>query len=281
MTAATPTAFLRVSGGGNDFLALVEPATPPTSDAIAAWCRRGVSLGADGVFTIRRDNGVVRIDYWNADGQPAALCLNATRCAARLAFDRGWAAQVARVATGAGEFSARRRGTSDIAVELPPPAAPRQMRVEVAGRSYDGVFVAVGVPHFVLFWPASLAAAPIAELGAALRHHPAFAPAGTNVNFVRLPRPDFMEIRSFERGVEAETLACGTGILAAAAAAVAEGRAGLPLQVQTAGGFVLGVEGEVRDGGIARWALVGDARVLAREEVLPEAALVPPLPVWS
>src|SRR6185295_9294746 len=92
-TALQMTELFRTSGAGNDFLALVEPAAPPAPEIIRAWCARGVSLGADGVFTTRRagehgDAGAVRaIDlvYWNADGGEAALCVNATRCAAQLA----------------------------------------------------------------------------------------------------------------------------------------------------------------------------------------------------
>jgi diaminopimelate epimerase len=92
------TELFRTSGAGNDFLALVEPAAPPAPEVIRAWCARGVSLGADGVFTIRRAPGnygepttAIDMTYWNADGGEAALCVNATRCAAQLAFHLGWA----------------------------------------------------------------------------------------------------------------------------------------------------------------------------------------------
>ena len=80
------TRYYRLSGGGNDFLALTEPPEMPGSGRIQAWCRRGLSLGADGLFVLERQGDRVRMDYWNADGLPADLCLNGTRCAARLAF---------------------------------------------------------------------------------------------------------------------------------------------------------------------------------------------------
>jgi diaminopimelate epimerase len=81
-------AYWRLSGAGNDFLALIEPPDEPSPAEIAAWCRRGSSLGADGVFVIWREPaGHVRMDHYNADGGVAELCVNGTRCAARLAFD--------------------------------------------------------------------------------------------------------------------------------------------------------------------------------------------------
>src|SRR5262245_41593452 len=106
------TELFRTSGAGNDFLALVEPAAAPAPETVRAWSARGVSLGADGVFTIRRAGerdgaGAARaIDlvYWNADGGEAALCVNATRCAAQLAFHLGWAERALTVNTGAGLF---------------------------------------------------------------------------------------------------------------------------------------------------------------------------------
>jgi len=83
------TQFFKVSGGGNDFLALIEPERPPDQAEIVAWCARGLSMGADGVFVLRRAGAAIGMDYWNSDGRPAALCVNGTRCAARLAFELG------------------------------------------------------------------------------------------------------------------------------------------------------------------------------------------------
>lgn len=275
------TEFVRVSGSGNDFLALVEPAADPEPAQIAAWCRRGVSLGADGLFALRREGARVRMDYWNADGRPATLCLNGTRCAARLAFDLGWLEQSGEILTGAGALPVRRRGQSEIAVVLPPPAAPHAVDAEVDGTAYGGHFVTVGVPHFVLLWPTSLASVPISKLGPALRRHAVFGVGGANVHFVSFPGRGELEIRSFERGVEAETLACGTGVLAAAMVGVALDRADLPLSALTAGGFRMGVEGESAERAIRSWALVGDARVLARGKIEDEAGQAPPAAVWS
>ena len=278
------SAVYKVSGGGNDFLALAAPERDPSADEIRSWCARGLSLGADGVFTLHRiDSGDVRMRYWNADGQPAALCINGTRCAARLALHLGWANGSFRVSTDAGVFAARAVAPTEIALQLPAPdELPRKRLVEVGGRSYEGWFVIVGVPHLVLVWHESLAQAPVGTLGAELRAHSEFAPAGTNVDFVRFPTPHRMEIRSFERGVEAETLACGTGVLAATAVGLQLNLAQLPLAASTLGGFELTVDGQTVDSALRNWSLAGDARILGTVELTPEAGLpAPPAPRWS
>lgn len=272
-----------VSGGGNDFLALVEPERDPTTAEIAAWCARGLSLGADGVFTLRRRSGSAAMSYWNADGHPAALCVNGTRCAARLALELGWGDDRIVVETGAGAFDARRVGTTAIALELPAPERlPRHQSVVVEGETIDGWFVLAGVPHFVVVWRESLARCPVASLGAALRSHVDFSPAGTNVDFVRFPSVHRLEIRSFERGVEAETLACGSGVLASVAVGLQLSVARLPVLAQTFGGFELAVEGVTVGSAPSRWALAGDARLLAEVELRAEAAFPAPAPpLWS
>ena len=284
--------FYRVSGAGNDFLALVE--TPRPSPAqIRAWCRRGLSVGADGLFVLaRRGPGTATMTYFNADGGEAALCINGTRCAARLALELGWAGEDGSVTveTGAGELRARRRGETGVTLEVPsPPRAAEERAVEVDGRRVTGSFVVVGVPHFVVDCPDGVAAAPVASLGPRLRAHPDFGPAGTNVDFVtwrdRGPEPASgprrLEVRSYERGVEAETLACGTGVLAAVAAGLATGRASLPVEATTRGGFVLTVEGAAEGGRPLSWSLAGDARVVAEGRIRPEAESLPEPPRWS
>jgi len=280
--SAAAVEYFKVSGGGNDFIALIEPERLPSAGEIAAWCRRGVSLGADGLFVLRRDTAGARMDYFNADGRPAALCINGTRCAARLAFEMGWAGDQLTITTGAGPLRARRSGATAVGLELGPPAdPPRELAAQAAGQSYRGHFLEVGVPHFVLLWPESLARAPVAELGPVLRRHAVFGERGANVDFVRFPRPERLEIRTFERGVEAETLACGSGVLAAAATGVALGIARLPLTASTGGGFEMEVEGEAAGGRIVRWSLAGDARILARGTIQADASAAPAAPIWS
>ncbi len=270
--------LFKLSGGGNDFLALAEPTNDPTPGEIVAWCARGLSLGADGLFVVRRRAaGGVAMRYWNADGGEAALCINGTRCAARLALELGWVRGSFPVATAAGVFAARATAPTVIALTLPAPAGrPRRHVVSIGETTVDGWLADPGVPHFVVLWPASLAAAPVAELGPPLRAHPEFGTAGANVDFVRFPSCHELEIRSYERGVEGETLACGSGVLAAVAVGLQLGLAKLPVTAATLGGFALAVDGQTADGAPRHWSLAGDARLLARIAATAESALPPP-----
>lgn len=265
----------RVSGSGNDFLAWIEPEADPPPERVRAWCRRGVSLGADGLFVLRRTDDPDRIlmDHFNPDGHRAELCGNGARCAAELAFVLGWAAKKVWVTTGAGTFLARRAGESRIQLEAPPADVPPAERiVEVQGIRHRGYWTRLGVPWLVLPWSESLEAAPVADLGPPLRHHEAFAPEGVNVAFVRYASRNEVEMRFWERGVEAETLASGTGTLAAVLVGLSLGRLELPVEAKSSGGFPATVRGELGDGDLpAAWSLEGDARILARIEPWPGA----------
>ena len=289
--------FYKLSGSGNDFLALAEPESVPKPEEIRAWCRRGVSLGADGLIVIR-PGSEVEMTYWNADGQPADLCLNGTRCAARLAIDLGWQTSAVpdpltslAIRTGAGTWTARLLPGSRIALDLPfPENRPVPRVLDALGQPYEGWSMTVGVPHFVLLWPEGLANAPVETLGPPLRHHPALGSPGANVDFIRFPAEGNrhrMEIRTFERGVEGETLSCGTGVLASAAVGLAVGLAELPLSVVTQSGFELEVTGDGSQGDRSEraapkhWSLIGDARIVARGELLPGAGATPPAPPWE
>lgn len=270
------TSFYRLSGGGNDFLALVEPAEIPAAASLAAWCRRGVSLGADGVFVLDRPGDVLRVRHFNADGGPAELCLNGTRCAVRLAQELGWVASTDRfpLITGAGQLQARVSGQDSVRIELPvPEQLPSRCKLVALGEEHDGWEARVGVPHFVLQVESGLADKQLAELGPALRFHPRF-PRGANVNWIELC-PGGFAIRTWERGVEAETLACGTGVLAAVACGIAASSFEFPLRVRTRGGFVFSVEGTSESGEVRSWSLTGDARLVAQGKILPGALARP------
>lgn len=270
--------FYKVSGSGNDFLALVEEPEPPP-ETIRAWCRRGVSLGADGLFVLRRTPSGADMAYYNSDGYPADLCLNGTRCAAQLAFHLGWAQDGMTVATGSGPVKARRVDGSRVTLEVPTPEKPRSLMLETDGIRCAGLQVRVGVPHFVLPWPDGLDKAPVQSLGREIRLHDVLGEGGANVNFVRYPDERHMEIRTYERGVEAETLSCGSGILAGVAAGLHLGRSALPVRVAVQGGFELEVA--EAPGNPGTWLLTGDARVVAQGSLLPEASASPPPPPWS
>ncbi len=275
-----------VSGAGNDFIALAGPQTTPDAESIRAWCRRGLSLGADGVFVLRRTDPpaaapgtapaepapTVEMTHWNADGGRAELCVNGTRCAARLAFHLGWARDRVTLLTDAGPVVARDAGPRRVGIELAVPGEPAPATLTVAGDHWAGYRLTVGGPHFVLPWEGSLDEAPVARLGAALRAHPDLGDAGANVHFVTWDGPHRFTLRSYERGVEAETLACGSGVLATAAVGRHLGVLELPATADTRGGFGMEV-GEASTG--RGWRLTADARILAQLEIFPEASDLP------
>ncbi len=277
------TSFYKLSGAGNDFLALVEPEEEPTPEAIRTWCARGVSLGADGLFTLARtESGGARMIHYNADGGRAELCVNGTRCAARLAFHLGWARDAIDIKTDSGAITAIGEDAASVALDLPTPAAgPEPTTLDLAGRPIDGWWMVVGGPHFVIAWEHSLEDAPLADLGPPLRAHDALGPAGANVHWVDFAAPDRLGIRSFERGVESETLACGSGVLAAAAVGLSTGRVALPVEATTRGGFVLRVDGRAEGDRLVSWSLAGDARLLAEGLLMPEASTIPAPPDWQ
>ena len=266
-----------LSGGGNDFIALLAEEGRPSPEEVRRLCRRGLSLGADGLLLLARDENGVGMSYHTRDGSPAALCLNGARCAAELAFHLGWGKGTLEVAAaGAPPLVATRPGPHTIALQVPVPAAPpRKVALPLGEETVEGWRVDTGVPHLVVWWPGPVSEAPLARLGPSLRHHPALGTAGTNVDLVRIPERGRLEIRSYERGVEGETLACGTGVLAAVAVGLAEGRLALPVTADTAGGFSFLVDGRVQDGQLASWSLVGDARLLLQGELLPGSLVSP------
>jgi diaminopimelate epimerase len=226
------------------------------------------------------------MDHWNADGRPAELCLNGTRCAARLAQHLGWAEGAVVIATPSGRILAHSARRNEITLDVPLPVSePEELSISVDSGTWRGWRTTIGVPHFVLLWTESLAEAPVEEAGSDLRHASEF-PAGTNVMFVRYPvqspqTTSVLEIRSFERGVEAETLACGSGILAATQVGFHLRRLSFPIDVVTLGGFPFSVTGSAPEGQIVSWSLTGDARLLATGEIRPGATIEPEPPLWS
>ncbi len=154
------------------------------------------------------------------------------------------------------------------------------MALSLSGAELAGWAMTVGVPHAVVPWSENLARCPLTVLGPLVRRHREF-PAGANANFVSWKGRHDLDIRTWERGVEGETLACGSGVLAAVAVGVATGAVALPVRARTKGGFLLTVAGEAEGRDIHRWRMAGDARVLARLEILPGAEQAPAAPPWE
>ena len=233
--------FLKMHGAANDFVVVDhrEPFLPdPLESLVQRLCDRRRGIGADGLLLIERDSELdFAMRYFNSDGKPAEYCGNGARCVARFALEHGLGTNgEVRFRTAAGPQQAK-RGRDGRGIELSfghvdSPGAPES--VEAAGREFVGRRIRPGVPHFVtaverVEW------VPVQEWGAALRHHPRFEPAGANVDFIARLAPGHLAMRTYERGVEAETLACGSGAMASALWAAAEGERS-PVTVLTAGG---------------------------------------------
>jgi diaminopimelate epimerase len=263
------TRFWKMHGAGNDFILIDDRrlAFPVVPEAIAALCARHTGVGADGLLLIQPSRQAdFRMRFFNPDGGEADMCGNAARCVARLALDIGAAARHMQIETCAGLLSA---AVDDAAVTLgmTPPGAWRldQTLTGPAGESIAYDFVNTGVPHAIVR-VADTAACDVRTLGAAMRRHAAFAPHGANVNVVAVLGPRELSIRTYERGVEDETLACGTGIVAAAVVAVRHGWVTPPVALRVAGGDVLTVGCESSAGVIGNVTLTGPTAYVYRGE---------------
>jgi len=257
--------FLKMHGAANDFVVVDhrEPFLPEPPDALVRrLCDRRRGVGADGVLLLERDPELdFAMRYHNADGGAAEYCGNGARCLARYALERGLGrGGVVRFRSAVGVQEARGAAGGGIELHFGRVARPGIWEgLEAAGRSFAGRLIRVGVPHFVT-GVAEVATVPVADWGRALRRHARFAPEGANVDFVERLGPSRVAMRTFERGVEAETLACGSGAMASALWVAQEG-ARSPVEVVTAGGDVLVVSFEGDDEGHELW-LTGPAQVV-------------------
>ena len=237
--------FFKMCGSGNDFVFFDARRSPAggleSAATIATLCARGTGVGADGVvFLETSDAATVRMRYFNSDGSRASLCGNATLCAARLAVELGAADRAGfTIETDAGVLAARVANNRP-EVELAAPGAlePQVSWITPLDNERRIGYAVVGVPHLVVLCR-DADTADVAGRGRALRSHVGLQ-SGANVNFVA-PDGAVWRIRTYERGVEAETLACGTGAAASAIVLAAWGLAGSDVQFRTRSGSVLEV----------------------------------------
>jgi diaminopimelate epimerase len=261
-------------GGGNDFLIFLADGRALSEDdrrRLSLICRRGLSVGADGaLFVTPAGSDRVRLDYYNADGGLASFCANGTRCAARFAADRALTGRRLVLETGWGPVQAE---VADglVTLTLPPFSLPREpVAISGEGLPPKATPMEVGVPHLILFVGEELESLDLARLAPPLRRHPAM-PHGANINFVRVDSPSRLSIRTYERGVEAETLACGSGVVASAVTATAAGKTVSPVECATKSGVVFRVEILDAPGGQRAARLTGDAREIYAADLTEEA----------
>ena len=274
--------FIKMSGSGNDFIVIDNRSGLVDADHCWEWvrlvCRHKLSVGADGVILIENDPEVdFKWRFFNADGSEPEMCGNGARCAARVAALRG-IVRKPRMAfrTLAGIIEAELIERRVKVKMTQPHGLETDCLVEAGGRSFCIHFINTGVPHAVVFVEseAALEEARVFDWGRLIRHHERFKPAGTNVNFARVEDTHRLAIRTYERGVEDETLACGTGSIAAALTAAAKGMVASPVEIRTRSGEDLTIHfqqsGQERAVQFAQVYLEGNARVVYEAELWDE-----------
>ena len=263
-------AFWKMHGAGNDFILVDDRGeTFPTdrNDWIASISRRNFGVGSEGVILIQPSaEHDFRMRFFNPDGGEVEMCGNGARCVARLASEIGAAGSDMRFDTVAGPIGA---SVSDGIVRLdmtPPFDWVLNGSIEIDGETRTYHQVNTGVPHVVMQVD-DAETIDLVKLGAAIRYHEAFAPAGTNANFISLLGEDHLRVRTYERGVEAETPACGTGMVACGLIAGKLGLAESPVKITCTGGDVLEIGFDLTDDGAENVTLTGGATHVFKGEV--------------
>lgn len=271
--------FYKMSGSGNDFLMVDARHDPPgrlaEASVVQRLCARGTGVGADGIVFLEPSSvATLRLVYLNADGSRAEFCGNATLCTTRLAVELGSAdpngltietdsgVVAARIGPAAGAGKAVKAGLAERPeIDLQPVTEVRDAVSDIpirAGELRIG-FAVVGVPHLVILVQ-DVSTVDVLGRGRPLRSHPSLR-KGANVNFVSRTASGGWRMRTYERGVEAETLACGSGSVASAILLSTWGEASGAVELETRSGLVLRVRPE-REDSSWRPSLSGDAKVV-------------------
>jgi len=254
--------FTKMDGAGNDFILIDNRAGDIhlNRSQIARLCNRHRGIGADGILLLEcpSDHADFRMRYFNADGGEAEMCGNGARCFARFANKVAGVEGKISFETPAGVISAKFAGDL-VTLQMTEPTDLRlSVPLQIGAEKKIVHFINSGVPHVVV---------PVAQVddvdvsleGSALRHHEAFSPKGANVNFIEKRGADKIAVRTYERGVEDETLACGTGVVASALIFAATGNVKGPIGVISRGGDELQVGFEKIDKQFRNVTLTGPA----------------------
>jgi diaminopimelate epimerase len=264
-----------MSGSGNDFIIIdnrnhiVDEMDLP--GLIVGACRRKMSVGADGFILIEpSERADFRWRFYNADGSKAEMCGNGARCAARYAFLNQIAGPQMSFQTDAGTVSAQIKDNR-VKVSMPDPADLKlDYSIELKEGPLTVSSVNTGVPHVVVVAD-QIEDMDVFNRGREIRYHSAFSTSGTNANFICPFGDGGIAIRTYERGVEDETLACGTGSIAAAIVSAKKLKLTSPIRVHTRGGEDLTIYFAEKDGVFCDIFLEGDARVIYTGKLWEEA----------
>jgi diaminopimelate epimerase len=275
--------FYKLTGAGNDFILFDLKDNPKLDimpDFVRNICSRPFGIGADGVIVFAdSDTFDFKVSFYNADGTTGVLCGNGARCAIRYAGHSG------RLKNKSTRFEFNGKNYSgeilpDDSVKFDmnfPVETRRELNVFAAGQIIKGTYVNTGSPHFVININdvnkgngsssfVDIKELPALEIGKEIRYSDAFAPEGVNVNFISV-NSDPLKIRTYERGVEGETLACGTGSAASAIVAVLNYNAVRPVRLLTAGGDILSVDFSLVGDAVNDVTLTGPAKIVFKGEI--------------
>lgn len=279
MAVTFPIAFEKMSGTGNDFVIIDNRTIAiPLADQpelARKICRRMFSVGADGLIFIEKSTKAdFGWNFYNADGSVAEMCGNGSRCAARFAYRHKIAGKKMEIETLAGIIEAEICEEDDVVrVKM---TQPFDFRLDISLRLDDVerpvAYVNTGVPHAVIFVQED--DVPVKKWGRKVRFHELFEPRGSNANFVKILEDGRLKVRTYERGVEDETMACGTGAVAAALFASMLKGMDAPVEVITSGGDMLTILFDLHDGPVAENVyLQGPTRLICTGNLTAEALL--------
>ena len=263
--------FTKMNGAGNDFILIDNRSLGLTlnSQQVAALCDRHAGIGADGLMLLE-ESQTSKADwswkFYNSDGSDAEMCGNGARCFAAFVKQLTHASDGLSFDTMAGVISAS-FDQSNVTVNLTEPGPMDLDRsIDIKGSEMLVHSVNTGVPHAVVFVE-DADQCMVNDLGAGVRYHEHFAPKGTNVNFVQILKPGRIRVRTYERGVEGETLACGTGVTAASLVAAKIYQFTTPVEVQVKSGDRLQVSFDQENGTFSNVRLSGPADFVFTGEI--------------
>jgi diaminopimelate epimerase len=261
--------FTKMSGAGNDFIFL-----GPEYVSLKGWaptgartlCRRRVAIGADGLVLVEKNAGQVFMHYYNSDGSKAAFCGNGARCLVRFCDVKGIASSPVSFRSEAGTHTGEITD-SGVRLSVDPPTLVAETDVEIAGQTLTVLHIDAGVPHAVLLVD-DAETVDVEGLGREIRNHPIFGTEGANADFVSAAGGGEFAVRTYERGVEGETLACGSGCVAAACFLREKGMGGDSVSLRVRSGAVL--TAEFAPGGASGVYLSGPADIVYEGEIAIE-----------
>jgi len=264
-----------MSGSGNDFIIIDNRNNivdeSDLSNFIVNVCRRKMSVGADGVILVENTgNADFKWRFFNSDGSVAEMCGNGARCVARFAYLNNIAGSNMSFETLAGLVKAEVI-EERVKVKMTDPFdLETDVTIELKNGLTSIYSINTGVPHVVMV-KNSIDDIDIVKIGREIRYHDRFSPAGTNVNFVCHIKDNTIAIRTYERGVEDETLACGTGAAASAIVMAHKMKLDAPLSVLTRSGEYLNIFFKEKEGQYYDIYLEGDARIIYKAQLLEDA----------